>query len=164
MSKIELRRQRVTDAKRFYEILSNPNFTYWVSKPDSVEDEKRFLKGNAKKAKANFEHNFAILHDKVLVGGCGLKIDQHREYIGEIGYFVDEKFWGMGIAPVAVRLLEKIGFGPMGLVRIEIRMDPRNLASERVAIKADYLKEGTLRKSFKAGNAFMDEHLYAKTK
>lgn len=29
MSKVELRRMRVSDAKRLYEILTNPNFIYF---------------------------------------------------------------------------------------------------------------------------------------
>lgn len=37
--------------------------------------------------------------------------------------------------------LEKIAFEELGLVRLEIRMDPRNKASEKVAIKNDFLKD-----------------------
>jgi RimJ/RimL family protein N-acetyltransferase len=40
--------------------------------------------------------------------------------MGELGYFVDEKYWGKGIATEAVKLAEKIGFGKLGLKRIEI--------------------------------------------
>lgn len=164
MPKIELRPQKVSDAKRFYEILNNPHFIYWTAKPISIEDESQFLKLNAAKSRRNFEHNFAIICDNELVGGCGFKIDQHRKFIGEIGYFVDEKLWGRGIATEAVRQLEKIGFGMLGLSRIEIRVDPRNIGSERVAIKAGYSKEGLLKKSFKNDDEFSDEILYAKTK
>lgn len=164
MPKIELRRQRISDAERFYEILSNPNFVYWAAKPKSIEDERKFLKGNVLRAKTNFQHNFAILFDGQLVGGCGIKIDQQRTYIGEIGYFIDERHWGKGIATESVRQLEKIGFETLGLARIEIRTDPRNKASEKVAIKSGYSKEGLLIKSFKSGNKFLDELLYAKTK
>jgi hypothetical protein len=42
--KVILRNQRVSDAKRFFEILSNPNFIYFPAKPRSIEDEKNFLK------------------------------------------------------------------------------------------------------------------------
>jgi hypothetical protein len=41
--KIELRPQRVYDAKRFFEILSNPNFIYFSAKPKSIEEEKNSL-------------------------------------------------------------------------------------------------------------------------
>jgi len=164
MTQVELRHQKVFDAKRFFEILNSPNFTYFSAKPKSIEDEKVFLRGNFKRQCANLEHNFTILYDDAIVGGCGIKVDQHRTFIGEIGYFVDEAYWGKGIATEATRQLEKIGFGKIGLSRIEIRVDPRNIGSEKVAIKAGYSKEGHLIKSFKNGNELFDEILYAKIK
>ena len=161
-AKIELRNQRVSDAKRFFEILNNPNFKYFHVCPKDVESEKEFLQQNAKKRKNNLEYNYAILFNGKLIGGCGIKINQHRTFIGEIGYFLDEAFWGKGIATKAVKILEKIGFQKLGLKRIEILMDPKNIASEKVAIKCGYKKEGTMKKSMKDGNKFSDAHLYAK--
>ena len=161
-TKIELRNQRVSDAKRFFEILNNPNFKYFHVCPKDVESEKEFLRQNAKKRKNNLAYNYAILFKGKLVGGCGIKIDQHRTFIGEIGYFLDEAFWGKGIVTKAVKILEKIGFQKLGLKRINILMDPKNLGSEKVAIKCGYKKEGTMKKSIKDGNKFSDAHLYAK--
>jgi len=43
-------------------------------------------------------------------------------------------------------------------------MDPRNKASEKVAIKCGYKKEGTLKKSIKMGDDFLDTYLYAKVR
>ncbi len=51
MSKVGLRPQRVSDAKRFYEILKNPNFTYFEVCPKDLEAEKEFLRKNPKKKK-----------------------------------------------------------------------------------------------------------------
>ncbi len=159
--KIELRNQRISDAKRFFEILNNPNFKYFVC-PKDIEAEKEFLRQNAKNRKNNLVYNYAILYNNKLVGGCGIKIDQHRNFIGEIGYFLDEAFWGKGIVTKAVKILEKIGFQKLGLKRIEIIMNPRNLGSEKVAIKCGYKKEGTMKKAMKNGDKFFDAHLYAK--
>jgi [ribosomal protein S5]-alanine N-acetyltransferase len=41
-------------------------------------------------------------------------------------------------------------------------MDPRNIGSEKVAIKCNYKKEGTMKKSIKNGSKFSGAHLYAK--
>ena len=97
-----------------------------------------------------------------LVGGCGIHINQFRTFIGEIGYFLDEEYWGKGIATKAIKLLEKIGFEKLGLKRIEILMDPRNKNSEQVAIKCGYNKEGTMKQATKNGDEYTDAHLYAK--
>ncbi len=162
--KVELRHQRVSDAKRFYEILNNPNFIYFNVCPVSVKAEREFLLQNAKKRRVNLEHNYAILYCGKLVGGCGIKVNQHRNFIGEIGYFLDKEFWGKGIVTRAVKILEKIGFNELKLKRIEILMDPENKASEKVAIKCGYNKEGTMKKALQNKNKFSNCHLYAKTR
>lgn len=163
-TKIELRNQRVSDAKRFFEILDNPDFKFFHVCPKDVEGEKEFIRKNKEKRKNKVEYNYTILYGGKVVGGCGIKINQHRDFIGEIGYFLDEKYWGKGITTRAVKLLEKKGFQELGLKRIEIVMNPENTASERVAIKCGYRKEGTMEKSIKDNNKFFDAHLYAKVK
>jgi ribosomal-protein-alanine N-acetyltransferase len=102
------------------------------------------------------------VYKKNLVGAVGIRIDRFRPYIGEVGYFVDEKYWGKGIASEAVKLAEKIGFGKLGLKRIEIMMVRKNKASENVATKCGYQKEGIVRKKLLLGNQYYDGYLYAK--
>jgi len=160
--KVTLRNQRVSDAKRFFQILSNPNFIYFPAKPKSIEDEEIFLRQNKQKRKNKTEFNYAIIYKKTLVGAIGIRIDQFRPYIGELGYFVDEKYWGKGIALEAVKLAEKIGFGKLGLKRIEIMMIRKNKASENVAAKCGYKKEGIVRKKLLLSNQYCDGYLYAK--
>ncbi len=69
-----------------------------------------------------------------------------------------------GIASEVVAKLEKIAFEELKLVRLEIRMDPRNKASEKVAIKNDFLKEGLLKKVLEFQGEYYDNLLYAKVK
>src|SRR3989344_1518750 len=133
INKITLRYQKVSDAEDFYMILNSPGFTYFPTKPKSVASEKKWLRNNPTKKK--FHYNYAIVCKNYVVGGCGIRIDQHRKYIGEIGYFVDEIHWGKGIASQAVKLLEKIAFKKLKLKRIVVSMHPQNKASERVAVK-----------------------------
>ncbi|PIY93688.1 MAG: N-acetyltransferase [Candidatus Magasanikbacteria bacterium CG_4_10_14_0_8_um_filter_32_14] len=163
MSKITIRYQKVSDAKRFYEILSNPNFIYFPAKPKSVADEKKWLQNNPKRRKNNSEWNYTVLCDNQIVGTVGIKVNPRRKYIGEIGYFLDENFWNKGIMTKAVRLAEKEGFKKIGLTRIEILMQPKNKASEKVAIKCGYTKEGLLKKAIVGTDGKKkDALLYAK--
>ncbi len=46
--KIEIRNQRVSDAKRFFEILNNPSFKHFDAYPKSVEEEREFLRKKKK--------------------------------------------------------------------------------------------------------------------
>jgi RimJ/RimL family protein N-acetyltransferase len=64
---------------------------------------------------------------------------------GEIGYMVDPAARGRGIAPRAVELLTRWGFDELGLIRLELRIDVQNPASERVAERSGYRQDGVLR-------------------
>ena len=146
MPTIQIRLNEIGDARRFYEILSNPNFTYFSANPKSVEDEENWLRASIKDMANGLQYNYSILCDGEVCGGVGVRINGTRKHIGEIGYFIEEKRWGQGIATEAVRLLEQKCFHELKLSRIEILMQPENAASEKVALKAGYVKEGLLRK------------------
>jgi ribosomal-protein-alanine N-acetyltransferase len=163
---ITLREQSIDDAERFFEIINNPKFIYFQVPIHNVQEERDFLLHTEEKKIRNIEHNYTILLGKKVIGGCGIKIRQHRSYIGEIGYFIDEHYWGKGYATKAVKELEQIGFRDLSLHRIEIWMQSGNSASEQVAIKNNYQKEGTMKQSVyncKTQN-YHDAYLYAKTK
>jgi ribosomal-protein-alanine N-acetyltransferase len=57
-----------------------------------------------------------------------------------------------------------VGFEKLDLQRITILMDTRNLASERVAQKCGYEKEGIMKKVHRVGEDYFDCFLYAKTR
>ncbi len=162
--KVELKTPRLSYAKRYLEILSNPNFIYFMDPPPTVEQEKDFLRKMAAERKDGISYVYSIFYGDKLVGGCGLHINQRRRYIGEIGYFIDEQYWGKGIAPKAVRKLERFAFNELGLKRIEILMDLGNTASERVAVKCGYRKEGIMQKAVLTNGKLSDVYLYAKVK
>jgi ribosomal-protein-alanine N-acetyltransferase len=160
--KVEIRPQRVSDAKRFFKILSNPNFLYLPAKPKTLEEEKEFLRLNSEKRKNRTEFNFSIIYNGKHVGAIGIRVDQFRTYIGEIGFFVDEKYWGKGIATQALKELEEFIIEKTNLKRIEIRMAKKNMASQRIAIKCGYQNEGILRQLLFIEDKCFDCYLYSK--
>lgn len=163
MPQVKIRPQEVSDAERFFEILIHLDNKFIEVPIKTLEDEKRFLKMNDARRKANFEHNYSIIFDGNLVGACGIRIDQHRPWVGEMGYFIDTAYQGQGIATEAVKQLEEIGFNELKLKRISILMDTRNLASEQVARKCGYEKEGVARKIHRIEEEYYDCFVYAKT-
>ena len=154
MPQVKIRPQELSDAECFFEILTHADFEFIEIPVETLEDEKRFLNLNEAKRKTNFEYNYSILYDEKLVGICGIRIDQHRPWVGEIGYLVDNFYQGHGIATEAVRQLEKIGFGELKLQRLAILMDIRNFASEQVARKCGY-EEGVAKKIHGSGKNIM---------
>ena len=71
---------------------------------------------------------------------------------GELGYAIVEEARGRGAATGAVRLLTAWGFAELGLERLELHIDATNTASERVAERCGYRRDGILRSvHFKEG-------------
>jgi [ribosomal protein S5]-alanine N-acetyltransferase len=80
----------------------------------------------------------------------------------EIGYilFAQEQR-GRGLVSRAVALLAGHLFRSTGLNRLEIRMDTRNAASEKVAIKCGFTKEGVARGANFVHGRHVDMCVYA---
>jgi RimJ/RimL family protein N-acetyltransferase len=64
---------------------------------------------------------------------------------GHVGYWCASGARGRGITTTALRLLSRYAFDELGLERLELVTDPDNHASQRVAEKAGYRREGILR-------------------
>jgi len=157
-----MRPQQVSDAQRFFEILSNPNFTYFGANPKSTEEEIAFLKQNAKKHRDKSAYYFSVMLNGELVGGGGITINSTHPYLAEAGYFIDEEYWGRGIATKAMKLLEQFTMKNTKVHRVEIRIAVDNIASQKVARKCGYQKEGKLKQAVDIKGKWHDCYLYAK--
>ena len=80
-----------------------------------------------------------------LVGICGLQGIDWGVPKFEIGYWCRTRFTGRGYITEALRAITSFAFDALGARRVEIRCDPRNLRSARVAERAGFVLEGTLR-------------------
>lgn len=80
-----------------------------------------------------------------LVGAMSLFGTDWEEGRTEVGYGVHPGFRGFGYAPEAVGAIAHWAFEKCGLHRIELRTIIENVASQRVAIKAGFTREGVLR-------------------
>lgn len=161
---VELRKPLLSDAKRYFEILSHPEFTYFPAKPATVKEEKDFLRKLKSLQASGSQYTFAVIAHQQHVGGAGIKIKPQHPYICEIGYFIDRKYWNRGLATQAVKLLERFIRHNLQIIRIEIVAARKNVASCRVAVKSGYKKEGVMKKYLKIGDTYHDCNLYAKIK
>jgi RimJ/RimL family protein N-acetyltransferase len=78
------------------------------------------------------------------LGRVGLRFGEPGA--AEIGYWVDARARKRGVATIAVRAVCKWAVTTAGLELIQWRCEAGNIASRRVAEKAGFLIEGTLRK------------------
>ena len=70
-----------------------------------------------------------------------------RTGVGELAYGVGPDFRGRGMMTTAVRLVSRWAFDELGLQRLELRTHQDNAASQRVAEKAGFTREGIERGS-----------------
>ena len=81
--------------------------------------------------------------------------------IGEIAYVVAPAARGRGLASAAVSALSAWAFSELRLERLQLSIRPDNVASRRVAEKAGYAYEGTLRSSKLIRGRRVDVALYS---
>lgn len=162
MGNIQLRSFKKTDIKEFYEIIINPNFIHIVL-PKSFESFERYFNKKLEKEKDKLEYNYAVIFNNELIGAGAIKINEERPYIGELTCSISEQFWGKGIATEIVKKLEEISFNKLHLTKTEIWMCTKNLASEKIAKKLGYKKEGLLKNKVKERHAELaDVFIYSK--
>jgi ribosomal-protein-alanine N-acetyltransferase len=77
-----------------------------------------------------------------------------------LGYFVDERRNGRGLASRATADLISIAFGDLGLHRVEAGTQPYNLASQRVLVKNGFRQYGYAPEYLHLGGEWRDEVLF----
>jgi RimJ/RimL family protein N-acetyltransferase len=125
------------DTARFTRIPSSPDDRFlatWLGRYERAWDD-----GTA----AGFAVRDAATGDAVGFAGF-IQLDLEKRE-GEIGYVVAPASRGRGIAGRAVALLTRWGLETLSLLRVELRIDPANTFSARIAERQGYRLEGTLR-------------------
>jgi ribosomal-protein-alanine N-acetyltransferase len=84
----------------------------------------------------------------------------HNAYLG---YGIGEEWNGRGYATAAVLEASRIGFGELGLHRIQAAVIPRNHGSIRVLEKAGFRREGMAERYLKIDGVWEDHVLFART-
>lgn len=107
---------------------------------------------------------FAIRYDGRLAGQITVgNIVRGSFNSAFLGYWVDGRLAGRGIAPVAVALVTDHCFGPVGLHRVEANVRPENTASRRVMEKLGFREEGIHLRYLAIDGAYRDHICYALT-
>ncbi|OHX19786.1 GNAT family N-acetyltransferase [Chromobacterium sphagni] len=97
-------------------------------------------------------------------GACGLHDLDWKHKRAEIGYWCHREWQGQGLIGEAVQTLCDFSQHQLGLRRIACLADEQNLASRRVAERADFRLEGILRNERIApDDSLRDTALYART-
>lgn len=160
---ILLRYLEADDAPRIAELCNNlkiwQNVKDVFPHPYSLEDANNFIKTTNSETLIT---TFAIDYNNELVGAIGLTLqdDVYRKS-AELGYWIGEPYWGLGIATTSIKLICDMGFNQLDLIRIYAGVFETNLASMRVLEKVGFTKECIAKKAIVKDNKIMDGHRYA---
>ncbi|MEG0471930.1 MAG: GNAT family protein [Solibacillus sp.] len=97
----------------------------------------------------------------VVIGSCGfLNVDgQHAR--AEIGFELNQAYWGKGIASETLKPIITYGFKQLKLQRIQALIEPANTASQKLVERHGFVREGLLRSYEYTCGKFDDLYMYS---
>jgi [ribosomal protein S5]-alanine N-acetyltransferase len=162
MDKVQIRPWVHADAAALAACIGNKkiwdNLRDYIPHPYSIADARDYI---ARQQAVNPVQHFAIVHGDILAGGCGiiLKEDVYRK-TAEIGYWIAEPCWGMGIATEAVKLLTAYAFTTFDIVRLQAEVFEHNKASMKVLQKNGFTQEAIHHKAVIKNGVLLDDHVW----
>jgi len=150
---VTLRPWREDDADTLAARINDPAIVVFLDRlpqPYVREDALAYIRASQEGWRTGGNTNFAIVVDRIggAVGSIGVRWSEIEEGVAEVGYWVAAEARGRGAATSAVRLVAHWAFtAEQRLERLQLRADVLNAASNRVAEKAGFTREGVLRSS-----------------
>jgi RimJ/RimL family protein N-acetyltransferase len=139
---LTLRAWSEADAPAVYAACQDPEIQRWmpvIPRPYTEEDARAFVTGQLGLG----PYQLAVTEHGRVVGAIGMRVNEAET--GHIGYWCVPEARGRGIITRALRLLCRYALSELGLERLELVTDPDNAASQRVAEKVGFRREGVLR-------------------
>jgi RimJ/RimL family protein N-acetyltransferase len=143
-AELELRPWTLDDVPALVDACNDPEIQHWIPvipRPYTEEDARAFVRGEVA---GIGQQQFAVTEDGRIVGSIGLGINEVT-HNASIGYWCALDARGRGLTTRALRLLSRHALEDLGIERLELITDPDNRASQRVAEKVGFQREGVLR-------------------
>ena len=141
---LELRPWTMDDVPALVDACNDPEIRHWIPvipRPYTEEDARAFV---GRELPEIGQHQFAITEGRRVVGSIGMRVSEPGRN-GHIGYWCAASARGRGLTTRALRLLSHYALEELKLERLELITDPDNRASQRVAEKVGFRREGVLR-------------------
>ena len=151
-----LREMQPSDAEALFEMDSNPNVhQYLWNKPlTSIDEVNQYIEKVRNQYLENNIGRFVVVlkESKELIGWAGLKYNtemvNNKIHFYDIGYRLNENFWGKGYASEASFAWLDYGFNVMNIKIMEAAAHTENIASNRILQKiglkmtGSYMEDG----------------------
>ena len=160
-----IRPYKLSDAASLFELInSNKNilkdyFPMSVENNTSVMASRKYIlerNSDRKNGKSLFAGIFTA-DGKQLVGQICAKDINWRVPKCEAGYFIDKNYLQKGIGSEALRLFSDYCLEKLEIVKITLRIEPKNIASKKLAEKCGYVMIGLAKNDFRSSTGRLME-------
>jgi RimJ/RimL family protein N-acetyltransferase len=125
----------------------DPEISRWlelIPQPYRRPEAQAWVAASAQMWRDATASTFAVAVDGEVIAGCGVNWIDREHAVGDIGYWARGDVRGRGYVTRAVRLAAAWAFDA-GCERLQLRADAENVASQRVAERAGFVREGVQR-------------------
>ena len=151
--RLTLRKIQLSDYKDMYEYAHRPEVTKYLlwCEHESPDQTYGYLEAVARSYKSGDFHDWAVTltESGKMIGTCGFTSFDFENDRAEVGYVLNPKYWGQGIATEAVSAAIEFAFNELGANRVEAKFIEGNNASLKVMEKCGMTFEGYLKQYMK---------------
>lgn len=166
---LSLRMLNIKNAPHLFELIDQSRdylrqWLPWIDMTKSVDDCIVFVKNGFQNHAERTSLTAGIFYKNKLVGIVAYNYYDWINRIGHIGYWIGEKYQGLGIITKSVHALIDYGFRTYLLNRIEIRCATENRKSQAIPERLGFIQEGKIRQAEWLYDHYIDHIIYGMLK
>lgn len=159
---ITLRPWRASDLPVVMAAFADPAIQRWHCRSMTDQEASDWIHSWQVRWRDETDAAWAVLDTGTVVGQIGLRRVDLAEGLASVSYWVLANARGRRVAPRALDALTAWSFGTLGLHRLALSHSTANVASCRVAQRAEFAAEGTKRGEGRHADGWHDMHLHAR--
>lgn len=132
----------------------------WLKHIQSSSDALFFITNEEELARKQKSMILGIFMASSCIGVIGFHQLDFQNKIGSLGYFLEKQYEGKGIMTQSATALISYAFFELKLNRIELRIATENAASNKLAKRLGFIKEGILRQVEWLETKYVDHVVY----
>lgn len=132
----------------------------WLNFTTKAEDSLNYIKNSLKGFSSNNSLDTAIIYKDEIAGILGFNSINWSNKTAYIGYWLGEKYQGLGIMSKGTAALIDYAFDNLELSKVEIRVASNNVKSRKIPERLNFTNEGCIRKAEWLYDHFVDHIVY----
>jgi [ribosomal protein S5]-alanine N-acetyltransferase len=157
-----LRPWRAGDEPALAAAYDDPAIRHWHQRTMDTGEATDWIATTAKRWNDETDAEWAITHDRAVVGRVALRGVDLSVGHAEVSYWSCPNARGRGVASAAVTRVANWALESVGFWRLEVRHSVHNPASCRVALHAGFVEEAVLRQQHLHEDGWHDIHIHSR--